>query len=815
MDNWWRNLQYGLRLLARNKGFTAIAVLALALGIGPNVAIFSIIWATFLAPLPYPDADRLVVVWTLSKGERNGTRGWDYAQYLAQSRSFQRLDLQSWNSLHLTNADHLDEGEFSGLPITPGMLTKNLGSRMAMGRDFLPDEGRPGNDRFVILSHRLWRERFHNDRAILGRPILIADEPFIVVGVLEPGPQDRDAIFYVPQAVTDAALSQAFGDVIGRLKPGVTITQAQAEMSVINRRLAPSRPGDKSLWTIRVEPLKNDWLDRQLQRNLWLLLAAVGFVLLIACANVANLLLARGSARRQELAVRAALGAPRRQVVAQLLTENLLLATLGGAIGVALGWGIMKAAMAILPDLNRQTAEAVVEVNVPVLCFALAVTLLGGVLFGCAPALQAARVNLVEALNHSSRSGSGHGRMRLQAVLVMAEFSLALVLLAGAGMALHSFWNITQIDPGVRTDRVLTGLLQPQIRGRQSGPFKMPPQQEILTGQRQLVDSLRSVPGVTDVALATTTPLTGAGTFPFAIVGQPVDWNHAALADFEAVSPEFFRTFAVRLARGRFLSEKDTLTSPRVIMVNETFVRRYLSGADPLTQRLLLPQFVPSQNRPTPPLEWQIVGVFHDILNDKHLTGKPQPAMYVSLCQFPWPYVGIAVHTAIDPASLTQDLRRRVAQALPGYSLTRVQTMQQIVNSQMTRDRFSMVLFGGFAGVALLLAALGIYGVMAYAVAQRTHEIGVRMALGAETGEVVFMMLQRGLKLELAGAAIGLIAAAVLGRLMRSTLYGVAGVDYASLSAVAVLLLSVGAIASWLPARRTAQVDPVIALRDE
>ena len=818
MRNWNRDVRFGLRMLARNRGFTAIAILALALGIGPNVAIFSIIWATFLAPLPYPNAKQLVVVWTHYKGERDGTSADDYAEWAAQSQSFERLDFQSWNGLHLTNADH-SQDETTGLPTTPGFLTKNFGEHMALGRDFLPDEGTPGRDRLAILTHRLWETRYHSDPEILGKPILINDEAYTVVGVTEAGPSDRVAgtQFMVPFRPQAGIHTEQYGNVFGRLKPGVTLAQAQAEIALMDSRLAAKRSGtDPKSWSVSVEQLKNDWLDPKLVRNLWLLLAAVGLVLLIACANVANLLLARGSARQQELALRSAMGATRRQVFGQLLTESLTLAVLGGGIGVALGWSIMKLAMAILP-LAKQTAEAVVGINVPVLCFAIGVSLVGGVLFGCAPAWQAARVNLSETLKQGSRAISGRSRARTQGVLVTAEFALALTLLAGAGLALHSFWNLSRIDLGVTTDHVLTANMQARSNGGQSH-MTIPPPEQIVASERLLVEKLRAVPGVEDAALTTSVPLLGYGSFPFSIAGQPVDKQHPTAADFEALTPSFFHTFGVRLARGRFLSDSDGMGTPLAVMVNESFVRRYLAGMDPLTQRLLLARITATSNGPPqlgPPVAFQIVGVFHDIHNDQHLTGAAQPEMVISLWQVPWPYVAIGVRAGVDPGATLSGLRSVVAEVMPNFALTQVQTLREIVDDQLTGDRFGMVLFAGFAGVALLLAALGIYGVMSFAVAQRTHEIGLRMALGAQKSEVVGLIVRGGIRLALPGMAIGLAGVFVLGRLMRSTLYGVGSVDYASTALVAAVLFGVGLLACWVPARRSAQVDPMIALRNE
>ena len=488
----WRNVRYALRQLRRSPGFAVTAVLALALGVGPNVAIFSIIWATFFAPLPYPQADRLVVVWSHHKGEREPVRGEDFAQYAAQSRSFQRFDFISWRVLHLTNDDHTQD-DTGGLAVSPGMITKTMGQQMALGRDFLPDEGGPGKDHLVIISHYLWTHRYHTDRDILGKFILIEDEPYQVVGVVAASPKDGPG-FFVPLLLPIGNHQQQIGNIFGRLKPGVTLAQAQAELTVIDQRLASQRNGgkDASSSSVTVEQLRNDWLDHKIERNLWLLLAAVGSVLLIACANVANLLLARGASRRQELGVRSALGATRRQIFEQLLTESLTLALLGGALGIGMGWGIMKLSLAMFPDQLNQSSEVVVAMNVPVLCFAVGVALIAGVLFGCAPGWQASRLNLCEILKQGSRTVGGRNRTAIQSILVTVEVALALVLLTGAGMALHSFWNLSHIDLGFTADRIVTADLRSRVRSPQGGKQALLPPEQIVVQQHQLIDHLRA-----------------------------------------------------------------------------------------------------------------------------------------------------------------------------------------------------------------------------------------------------------------------------------------------------------------------------------
>ena len=811
----WRNSRYAIRQLRRSPGFALTAILTLALGIGPNVAIFSIIWATFLGPIPYPHADQLVVVWSHHKGEREPVRGEDYAQYAAQTRSFERFDFISWRGLHLTNDDHTQD-ELTGLPESPGMITKTLGLKLALGRDFLPDEGGPGKDHLVLITHSLWTHRYHAGRDILGKFILIEDEPYQVVGVIAATPRD-DSGFFVPLLLPIGNHQEQIGNIFGRLKPGVTLAQAQAEIAVIDQRLASQRNGgkDASWSSVTVEHLRNDWLDHKIERNLWLLLAAVGSVLLIACANIANLLLARGASRRQELAVRSALGATRRQIFGQLLTESLTLALLGGAVGIAMGWGIMKLSLAIFPNQLNQSSENVVEMNVPVVCFAVGVTLIAGVLFGCAPGWQARRLNLSEILKQGSRAVSGRSRGAMQSIFVTIEVALALVLLAGASMALHSFWNLRRIDMGFIADRVVTADLRPPVTSPQGGKQMIPPPEQIVVQQHQLVDRLRTVPGIADAALATSIPLSGYNNFPFSIAGQPVDKNHLSVADFVGVTPSFFNTFRIGLARGRFLSDNDTLGTPLVVMVNETFVKRYLQNVDPLNQCIVLPRT--GHNKPDieHSVQYQIVGVFHDVLDNEHLTGTVQPEMYVSLWQAGWPYVSFAVRTAVDPDAVVGGLRGAVNAAIPGMTVSKIQTMQGIVDDQRSSDRFGMVLFAGFAAIALLLAAVGIYGVMAFSVAQRTHEIGIRMALGARRNEVVVLVARSGMRLALFGIVIGLAGAYGLGRLMQATLYGVGAVDFGSLFAVSALLIVVAALACWLPARRSAAIDPMQALRNE
>jgi predicted permease len=820
LSGFMQNLRCALRQLRKSPGFTAVAVLTLALGIGPNVAIFSIIWATFLGLAPYPEANQVVVVWNHYKGDRVPTTGDEYAQLAAQSHSFQSLSFTSWLVVHLTNADHTPDVE-GGLPITSGLNSRTMRQPMFLGRDFLPEEGSPGNDHVVILAHWLWQNRYSSDANILGKSILIDDEPYTVVGVMQAAPHENSGgvEFNVPIRLMPGVHTNQFGVVTGRLEPGVTLAQAQAELSVLERTLQEQRGGQNPEGiSLTVEHLRNNWLAQKTQRNLWLLMCAVSLVLLIACANIANLLLARGSSRTQELAVRSALGASRGHIFVQLFTESFTLALLGGALGVALGWVIMKVSLVYLPSLAIESSDTVVQMNLPVLGFAFVIAVLAGIAAGCAPSLRSARVNESEVLKQGGRNTGSRGRTPLQAALVIGEIALALTLLAGSGQALHSFWNLSHIDVGFRADHILTAELWRGDTATRGGNHTSSPPEQIVAQKRQLLERIRALPGVSDAALATSLPMRGSETFRFAFADQAVDSAHKPTADFEAVTPSYFGTFGIRLVSGRFLNDEDGLQSPRVLMVNETFVRRYLSGGDPLTHQRLVPLVAASGAGPKMRAlrEYQIVGVFHDVLDSEHLTGTAQPEVYISQWQTASVYTNIAVRTlAVDPATIVGPLQHAVSSAMPGAAIDHVQTMMELLDEETSPDRFEMILFGAFAAVALLLSAVGIYGVMSFAVAQRTHEIGVRMALGARQSEVMRLIVGSGFRMAFAGLGIGLAGALVLGRVMRATLYGVQSVDLSSLAVVAVLLLAVALVACWVPARRSAAVDPMVALRDE
>jgi predicted permease len=802
-----QDLRYALRQLRRSPGFTAVAVITLALGIGANTAIFSVVYTTLIAPLPYPNPNQLMMVWSKVQGNRNSVAAADFLDWKRQNTVFQDLEAWTGGTFNLATAERPEQVQAQST--TPGFYTM-MGVKFARGRDFLAEEGLPGKDHEVILSNKLWTKL--GARAdIVGQRLRLNDEPYTVVGVMAPGPTDRlNTELVVPLAFKPEQINYDFHWllVMGRLKPGVSVTQAQAGMDLVTARIAKDHPQSNTGWGAAVENLKDDFLPQEEIRNLWLLMGAVGFVLLIACANVANLQLAKGTARQREIAVRGSLGASRRRVFVQLLTESMVLSTLGAVAGIALALVMLKALVAMMP-LYTLPSEADVRISLPVLLFTLAATLLAGVLFGCAPAWQASGVDLNETLKEAGRSGIGAGRHYVRRLLVVIEFGLALTLLAGAGLALHSFFNLTRIDLGVRTDHILTfALPMPDNRFSNS--------EQVIAFYHQLLEKLLSTTGVKNASLSTGMPVGGMGFgMPFNIVGQPQAVASARpFSGFKMVTPGYFQTFGVRIVRGRALNEQDTAHSVRVAVVNENFAKHYLAGTDPIGKRLVVEQIVPGTTKLGPPLEWMIVGVFHNVRNG-NLHFDDVTEIDVPFDQSPWPRVAIAVRTEADPMEMFKTIATAVNSMVPDVALADVKTMDQFVDQSLVGDRFLTLLYGTFAAVALLLAAVGIYGVMTFAVAQRTHEIGLRMALGAAREQVLGMIVKEALALALIGCVLGLLGAGLVGRTMRGMLYRVGTVDLSAFGSVALVLLGAALLASYIPARRAAKVDPMVALRYE
>ena len=803
-----QNLRFGLRTLLKSKGFTITAVLTLALGIGATTAIFSVVYAVF-EPMPYPNPDQLVMVWSKGRGGRNSVAAGDFIEWQRRSTSFQALNAWRGVSFNISTDDRPEQ--LPGSRRTPGFFTME-GLPMLLGRDFTAEEGQPGNDHVVILSHRLWSGHFNSNRDLLGKAIRMNGEPYTVVGILQPGIYDRlNSQFFIPLTFRPEQLTHEanFNPVMGRLKDGVTLAQAQEEMDNIAAQLQSEFPRTNANRGVSVEPLQLDFVTHETRRNLWLLLAAVGFLLLIACVNVANLLLARGTARQREVALRAALGASRRRLFAQFLTESLILAIIGGALGVLFAGAIIDAIEAVMPPVGTMLpSEANIRISIPVLLFTIGVTTLAGLLFGTAPAWQATRFDLNEVLKVGGRTGSGGARRNALRALIVAEFALALTLLATGGLALRGFWNLTRIDLGINTDRVLTFHL-PVPDKRLEGS------DQIRAYYQQMLEHIKAVPGVTKVAATTGTPARGSGFgVRVGIVGQPPVANPAERpgSAFQMITPDYIDALGIQLTKGRGFNDYDTATSTRVAIVNEYFANRFFPGADPIGQRILADELIPGKPR-GPQIEWQIVGVFHNIRGAG--AREDYAEIDVPFAQSPWPQASMVVKTNGDPKSIIKSIGAAVNTVDPDLPLAGVRTLNEIIDEALAIDRFTVVLFSSFGLLGLLLAAVGIYGVIAFAVGQRTHEFGIRMALGAQRSRVINLVLKEGTILAVCGSVIGLIGAYFVGRAMQSTLYGVGAFDGYAFGGVMLLLLLAALLACLFPAWRASRVEPLEALRYE
>ena len=795
--------------MRRSPGSSAIAIVALALGIGANTAIFSIIYAVLIAPMPYPHPNEIVMVWSRINGGRNGVSAGDYLDWKNQSSSFAELSAWTGESFNISKSKVPEQ--IDGRRVTPGFFSGTFGTPPLLGRDFLPEEAQVGRDHVLILTHAIWQRRFGGDPNIIGQDLRVNGESYTVVGVLPPGVYDRlNEDIFAPLAFRPEQINHDFHWLLvaGRMKPGVTIRQAQADMDVVTKHIADAYPQSNKSWGSSVEKLQNDFLGRDVTNALWLMMGAVAFVLLVACANVANLLLARGMARQKEVAVRASTGASRGELFRQFFTESLMLAGFGGLLGMAVAWITLKVLIAAIPA-GSLPSEADIGLNLPVLAFTAGAAILAGIIFGSAPAWHASSLNLNEVLKEGGRTTGSASRHRLRRILVVTEFALALALLTGAGLALHTFWNLERVDLGIHKDHVLTFSL-PVPQGR------LTTADQITSFYKLLLDKIKALPGVQYAAVSTGLPLEGTYFgMPFTIAGQTVnDPSSRPGAGFQMTTPEYYKTYGIQVVKGRAFTEQDEAGGAHVAIVSENFATRYLGKADPLTQRVLVEQLIPGVTKLGPPIEWQIVGVFHDVRSgDLRQTSRAQ--IDVPFWQSPWPGASVSVRTSNDPAPLAKSISAAVLSMDPDLPLSEVRTMDEIMDRDLSGDRLETSLLGTFAALALVLASLGIYGVMAFAVAQRTHEIGLRMALGAGPSRVLQLILKEGMMLTGIGLVFGLAGSYLVAKAMRSALYGVGSMDPIVLAAVSVVLAGTALLACYIPARRAMRVDPMVALRYE
>ena len=807
MGNIWQDLRYGFRTLVKNPGFTAVAVIALALGIGANSAIFSVVNTVLLRPLPYKDSEGLVMVWedaTKHGYPRDTPAVANYIDWRDQNQVFQGMAAIADQSFNLTGSgepERLDGRRVSA------SLFKILGVEPQLGRTFTTEEDQAGGNPVVILSHRLWQRRFASDPAIVGKTLTLNGVNGTVVGVM---PQEfqfptQDDELWVPIAFTqDDATSRGrhYLQVIARLKPGVSVSQAQSEMSTIAARLQQQYPASNTDLGAVVVPL-HEQLVGDIKPALMILLGAVGLVLLIACANVANLLLARAAVRQKEIALRVALGANRWRLIRQFLTESVLLGAMGGVLGLLLSVVGIRLLTAFIPPNIPQIKAITLDARV--LGFTLLVSLLTGLIFGLAPAIQTSGFNPNEALKEGGRdSTSGSRGNRIRGLLIIGEVAVSLVLLIGAGLLINSFLRLRSVDPGFTTDNLLTmKIVLPSLKYAEHA------QRSAFYGN--LTQRLESVPGVKSAAVTTNLPLYKQGnSIGIQIEGRPAPLpGQPLIVVTRMVSPKYFDTMSIPLLKGRQLNAQDTATSPNVAVISETMARRHWPNEDALGKRF-------SPGRPESPADWiQIVGVVKDV-RQFDLIEAPRPQMYLSYEQYGFfAPRDLVVKTDVDPLSMAVAVRRTVWDIDKDQPVSNIRTMDEIAAESVARQRFSMLLLAIFAGVALLLAAVGIYGVMSYSVTQRRGEIGIRMALGAQKSDVLKLTVGRGLKLVLIGVALGVGGAFMLTRLMSSLLFGVGATDPTTFVTITLILIGVALLASYVPARRATKVDPLAALRYE
>jgi putative ABC transport system permease protein len=801
------NLRFAVRQLLKSPGFTFVAVLTLAVAIGMNTAIFSIVHALLLDPFPYRDHLRIVQVRQQKLPADNAVQtqhtGREFGAYLEQARSFETIAAIENVSRNLTVANQQPE-RAAGSKVTADFFTV-LGVPPLLGRTLMPDEQGTGAPRVVVLGYDLWQSRFGGDPQAIGRTIELDTEPFTIVGVMPVRFRPNDASFWFPFPFQIKTASQRWYFVIGRLVAGATLASANAELKTIAARITQTQPAaaEYANWTVSALPLR-DALLGNVRTAVFVLTGAVGIVLLIACANIAGLLLVRASTRQRELAIRAAIGATRGQLLRQFFVESALLAVIGGGLGLLVAaWGV-AGLVKLLPAAGLLDggipAETSIHISVPVLLFAVGVTFAATFLFSLWPAWQASRTDAALALRVSDRAASS-GRQPLRAALIVAEIALAVVLLAGAGLLLRSFAQLIGTDPGFRTERVLSLRLN------------LPPARYDKPGAtarfvERLTSDGRTLPGVQSIAAVSHPPFSYADKWPFAMEGRTAPEQRMS-ADNRVISPNYYEVMGIRLLRGRTFTEQDTTEQPGVIIVNETMARRTWGNEDPIGQRLIV--YLAGREFPV-----SVVGVVADS-RQMNLEQPVAPEMNFPLAQMAQALrrFNLVVRTQTEPTSLVPAIRAAVWKLDPQLSLYNITTMQVAVQESVSVRRFALLVLALFASVALLLAVSGIYGVLGHAVAQRTREIGIRIALGATRHDVLRMILSEGGRLAAAGIVLGLIVSYVMTQFLRALLYGVTPTDPLTFALVAVLLLVTALIACWIPARRASRVDPMVALRAE
>jgi len=811
-DEMFQDLRFGLRMLRKNPGFTAVAALTLALGIGANTAIFSVVNGVLLKPLPYPEPERLVRIFQNNTVLSNGPMSpADFRDFRDQNTTFEYIAGYFRQDLELAQEDRAER--LMGMRASSGYF-RTLGFQPILGREFTREEEIPDESAAVILSYGLWRRSFNSDPKIVGKAIRLSGKSFTVVGVAAAGlqhvgggyrplPHGESVDIWWPMRLGPNRPREAhLVNVIGRLKPDITQKQAEAEFDLIAARLAEQYPGLYRKAKTITQPLRDEIVEGS-QKTLLLLLAAVFFVLLIACVNVANLTLARAAAREREIAVRLALGAGRARIVRQSLIESLTLASWGGLLGLLLAKLAINALIKLGPEQIPRLQ--MISLDWRILAITLLVSLLTGLLFGIAPALQSLKLNLNESLKEGGRAASGGRRQRrTRGALVVAEVALAMGLLLGAGLLMRSFLKLQQTDPGFNPEGVLTmSVVLPGARyayGEQQSAFL-----------QRLVERVSALPGVRSAGVTSDLPWTGYQNEGggFTIEGKTFPPDQPTEAQYHFISADYMRTIGAPLLSGRWFDARDTRKSQPVILINQAMARKYWPGEDVVGKRIGM------AFEGNPQQVWtQVVGVIGDV-KDYPSSAEAEPAYYYPVTQEPYPEMSLAIRASKDPLSLVESVRREVRALDREMPISEVRTLDTVAAAAVAGRRFTLLLVGVFALTALALAGIGIYGVTSYLVAHRTHEIGIRIALGAKSFDVLKLALRQGMALALAGVGAGLAVAIAATRLMANLLYGVGATDPATFVAVPLFLIGVSFVACWIPARRATKVDPMIALRRE
>jgi putative ABC transport system permease protein len=809
-DGFVQDIRFGLRMLARRPAFTLAATVALALGIGANTAIFSVVNRVLLTSLPYREPDRLIMVWETNRPrskDRNVISPANYLDWQDQNTVFERMaGFFDWR-MNLTGVD--DPEEISSQLATAEFFDV-LGVNPQLGRAFLPNDGQDGVERVAILSHGLWQRRFGGDSNILGRTISLNSRTFTIVGVMPAGVEftvksgsmiGKPPEIWLPMGFNaDSRIRRGrYMTAIARLKPGVSLAQAQAEMTTIGDRLEQQYPDFNTGWGVNLVPLFEEQVG-DIRPALLILFGAVGFVLLIACANVANLLLARGATRHREVALRAALGATRRRIVRQMLTESLLLSAVGGMLGLGLAYWGVRALLALGPTELASLQN--VGIDVRILGFTILLSLVTGVIFGIVPAIQASRTDLNESLKEGGRSvGSVQGH-RLRGALVIAEVALALILLTGSGLMIRSLLRLQAVNPGFDPEKLLTFRIALPGAKYDTDP-------KCIGFYRELVERIEALPGVRSAGGINFLPFGGQGSATgFSIVGEPVPApGEFPVVDVRVITGDYFRAMNIDVKRGRTFTEREANEAARVVVINEKMARDYFPGQDPIGRKVII------QMRDTD-IPTEIIGVVGDVKHNS-LDGDVRAMSYWPQPELTYSFMTIVVRTDQNPLGLAPAVRREVQSIDRDLPVADLQPMTARLSTSIARTRFATLLLGIFAGVALVLAAVGIYGVMSYAVTERTHEIGIRMALGAERINVIALVLRRGLALSMSGVGLGLLGSWLLTRFVSTLLFQTSTTDPATFAAVAVALTLIALAASLIPARRATAVDPVRALRHD